>query len=171
MKYLKQLYSLIIIGFLAFSCNQNERSVGFNDWTDDGTEYKFYLGTDATVDVVKGYNDNWTSRKYDEMRTFFNDTVKITFNNGQTVTLDEFVEVMSDRDVTLDSMGASLNWNLARAFSVDIDPTQGGEHVHASYEVEYNVGENTTKFNSNIWFYVVDGKIVTVDQQSRPVID
>ena len=66
MKYLKQLFSLIIIGFLAFSCNQNERSVGFNDWTDDGTEYKFYLGTDASVDVVKGYNDNWTSRKYED---------------------------------------------------------------------------------------------------------
>ena len=40
-----------------------------------------------------------------------------------------------------------------------------------SYELEYKEGENTSRGLSNIWFYVVDGKIVTVDQQSRPVVD
>ena len=134
MRQIKSIFQLLLIAFLVVSCNQTERSVGFNDWTDDGTEYKFYLGTEASIDVVKGYNDNWTSRNYTEMRKFFNDTVKITFNNGETVTLDEFVEFMSNRDSRLDSIGASLDWDLVRAFSVDIDPSQGGEHVHASYE-------------------------------------
>ena len=171
MKQIKSIFYFVLAAFFIVSCNSDERSVGFNDWTDDGTEYKFYLGTEASIDVVKGYNDNWTSRNYTEMRNFFNDTVKITFNNGETVTLDEFVEFMSNRDSRLDSVGASLDWNLVRAFSVDIDPSQGGEHVHASYELEYKEGENTSKGLSNIWFYVVDGKIVTVDQQSRPVVD
>ena len=44
---------LILISLLTFACQQKERSIGFTSITNDNEEYKFYLGTDSTIEVVK----------------------------------------------------------------------------------------------------------------------
>ena len=44
---------LTLIGILIFSCNSPDRSMGFTNWSPDGKEYKFFLGTDQAVQVVK----------------------------------------------------------------------------------------------------------------------
>ena len=56
MKQIKQVLTLTIIAIFLVSCNSQERSVGFNDWSDDGKEYKFHLGTESSIDVVKEFD-------------------------------------------------------------------------------------------------------------------
>ena len=52
--------------------------------------------------------------------------------------------------------GATMNWNLVNVFSVDIDPTRGGEHVTADYIVNFDDGENQSSFNSILRYYILD---------------
>ena len=40
----KILISLLLI--VLIGCNNSERSVGFTNWSDDGTKLKFHLGTE-----------------------------------------------------------------------------------------------------------------------------
>ena len=46
---------LILISLLTFACQHNERSIGFTSLANDGEEYKFYLGTDSTIELVKKF--------------------------------------------------------------------------------------------------------------------
>ena len=64
-----------------------------------------------------------------------------------------------------------MSWNLVNVFSVDIDPTRGGEHVTADYVVRFDDGENQSSFNSILRYYVLDEKIVWVNQFNQSVID
>ena len=67
------------------------------------------------------------------------------------------------RDSMLDSNNATLKWDLLRAFSVDIDPSRGGEHVHAS--LSGNIADSLgVKRDYHEKYYVIDGKVVTWHQ-------
>ena len=46
MKHLKQIFTIAVFSLFIVSCNSPERSIGMTNWTDDGTEFKFYLGTE-----------------------------------------------------------------------------------------------------------------------------
>ena len=64
-----------------------------------------------------------------------------------------------------------MNWDLLRAFSVDIDPTRGGEHVNAMFMGKYEDSEVINTFYANLWFYIIDGKIITLNQYNQDIID
>ena len=53
MKHLKQIFTIAVFSLFIVSCNSPERSIGMTNWTDDGTEFKFYLGTEGAIDVVR----------------------------------------------------------------------------------------------------------------------
>ena len=53
---------------------------------------------------------------------------------------------------------------------VDLDPTRGGEHVHADYVMNYDDGENKAGVNTVLRFYIIEGKIVTVNQFNQSII-
>ena len=48
MKYIINILTLSIFSLFIVSCNSPERSIGMTNWTDDGTEFKFYLGTEGS---------------------------------------------------------------------------------------------------------------------------
>jgi len=73
---------LILISLLTFACQQNERSIGFTSLANDGEEYKFYLGTDSTIEVVKKFDQISKTKNYEELRKIFSDTAKFTYYNG-----------------------------------------------------------------------------------------
>ena len=183
MKNLKLIFTIAIITAFVYSCNNSavqrmmeepvepERSVGFNDWTDDGTEYKFHLGTEASIDVVKEFDKMSGEKNYDGMNEIFSDTTVITYQNGQKASLQDFISMNVRRDSMLEANDAKLNWELLRAFSVDIDPTSGGEHVNAMYMGKYEDIEGVNTFYANLWFYIIDGKIITVNQYNQDIID
>ena len=122
MKQFKQVLTLTIIATFLVSCNSPERSVGFNDWSDDGKEYKFHLGTEASIDVVKEFDKLSEKKNYDGMNEIFSDTTVITYQNGQKASLQDFISMNVRRDSILEANDAKLNWDLLRAFSVDIAP-------------------------------------------------
>ena len=68
-------------------------------------------------------------------------------------------------------MNATLTWEPQYALSVDIDPTRGGEHVNMMYLGTYTEGEEESQFNANLWFFVQDGKIITVNQYNQAIVN
>ena len=168
---MKNLIYILGITTLFFSCENQERSVGFTNWSDDGTQYKFHLGTKASVDIVKSFDKMIVGKNYDELRSIFSDTAVLTFQNGYDSSLQDFINMNLGRDSTLLATNATLKWDLQRAFSVDLDPKSGGEHVCASYLAKYQDKEQTNSFNADLWFYIIDGKIITVNQYNQDIID
>ena len=168
---MKKYCLTIIVAALFYSCATEQKSIGMTTWSDDGKEYKFFLGTQEAVDVVLKYDELINNKMYDEALEIFNDTASITYYSGKKVTPLEMLTMTKSRDSLYEANNADYKWNLVNAFSVDIDPTRGGEHVNADYVVTYDDGENKTSFNSILKFYVVDGKIVWVNQFNQSVIN
>jgi len=164
MKKLKQILSITIITLFIFSCDSQERSMGFTNWSPDGKEYKFFLGTDQAVQVVKDLDKAWSARDYDKMREYIADTAKFYWPNGVIHnSADEFINSLSANE------NLENSWTFNGAFSIDIDPTIGGEHVHASFS--NNTADSLgTKRDYHEKYYVIDGKVVTWHQWGMRVL-
>lgn len=163
---IKLLFALAII--LA-ACETADRSVGFTSWSDDGSEYKFFLGTESSIDVVKSFDAAAQAKTYGDFREIFADSATLTYQNGQTDSVEDFIQLNLVRDSILTANNATLTWEPQYALSVDIDPTRGGEHVNMMYLGTYNDGETESQFNANLWFFVQDGKIITVNQYNQEI--
>ena len=170
MKYFKYLLPLSIISLFIVSCNSPERSVGMTNWTDDGTEFKFHLGTEQSIDIVKKWDELQNNGDWEGALELFADTATVTYQNGQKVAASEMTEMARKRDSNYKANNVDYSWTLQGAFSVDLDPTRGGEHVHADYVMNYDDGENKAGVNTVLRFYIIDGKIVTVNQFNQSII-
>ena len=170
MKQLKQIFTITIFSLFILSCNSPERSIGMTNWTDDGTEFKFYLGTEEAIDVVRSWDKLQSDGKWEESLELFADTATVTYQNGQTVKASEMTEMARKRDSNYKANNIDYGWTLQGAFSVDLDPTRGGEHVYADYIMNYDDGEQKAGVNAELRFYIIDGKIVTVNQFNQAII-
>ena len=166
MKKIKLVTLLIIIVSLNFSCETNspERSIGFTNWSDDGEVYKWSLGTDAAVDLVVDLDKVWENQNYTEMRNFFADTAKFYGRDGKFFdNTNDFINDMSSQEGN-----SSTVWKLLSAYSVDLDPLRGGEHVQASFEVTNKAGDTVIR-ELHEQYYIIDSKIVQWRQFSLPL--
>jgi hypothetical protein len=77
--------------------------------------------------------------------------------------VDEFMTQISTDSTLL------VNWKFNGAFSVDLDPTRGGEHVHANFSVSTQTDSTTVKRDLIERYYIIDGKVVTWHQFSIDV--
>ena len=95
------------------------------------------------------------------MRQYFADSVEVIRPNGSTTnTFDSFVESFSSGD--------DASWTYNYAYSVDLDPSIGGEYVQAGFIITYPATDDREEY-SNLQhesYYVVDGKIITLRQYS-----
>ena len=182
MKNFKLIITIIILSGISYSCNNSavqrmmeepvepERSVGMSTWA--GVEdMKWHLGTQDAIEVVKAFNNAWQSRDYETLRSVCSDTVQFTSGNGNTNTIDEFIQVRIDADARRDSLGATFTWKSTNLFSVDLDPTFGGEHVNVYVDAEYTEGNLVDKFRAINHAYVIDGKIVRWGFYGQDIID
>ena len=110
MKYLKQLLLLSIISLFIVSCNSPERSVGMTNWTDDGTEFKFYLGTEQAIDVVKKWDELQNNSDWEGSLELFVDTATVTYQNGQKVAATEMTEMARKRDSNYKANNIDYSW-------------------------------------------------------------
>ena len=140
-------------------------------WSDDGKEYKFHLGTEEAVDVVRKYDELFNNKDWEGAKEIFADTASITYFNGQKVTPADMIEMSRTRDSAYVANNIDYKWNLQGAFSVDLDPSRGGEHVTANYYVTYDDGENKSSFNSILRFYIIGNKIVWVNQFNQSILE
>ena len=139
-----------------------ERSIGFNTFLPDN---QWFLGTEATIEVVKDLDKVWAEKNYEAMAPYFVDTCKFFFPDG--VVLDSpqaFIERMKEEDD-----GSEDAWTFDYAFSVDLDPTRGGEHVHAGFTGSSISEGDTTMKRYHERYYVIDGKIVMWHQYTQEI--
>ena len=101
MKHLKQILTITVLSLFIVSCNSPERSIGMTNWTDDGTEFKFYLGTEEAIDVVRSWDKLQSEGKWKESLELFADTATVTYQTGQTVKASEMTEMARKRDSNL----------------------------------------------------------------------
>ena len=150
---------MFTITLLLSSCDTNtpERNIGFV--TGDNSELQWHLGTQEAIDVVTTVDSLWKNQDYEGMREFFADTVKVLRPNGTyTNSFDSFIESLTD--------GSNVTWSYDYAFSVDLDPEVGGEHVQAGFSVTYpgtNDSDERIDYQHES-YYIVDGKIITLNQ-------
>ena len=168
---MKNLLLIFLTTTFLSSCVNEPRSIGMTTWSDDGKEYKFHLGTEDAVDVVRKYDELFNNKDWEAAKEIFADTASITYFNGQKVTPAEMIEMSRKRDSSYVANNIDYKWNLQGAFSVDLDPTRGGEHVNANYYVTYDDGENKSSFNSILRFYIIGDKIVWVNQFNQAIIE
>ena len=134
-----------------------ERSIGFVDGENSDT--KWHLGTQQAIDVVNIVDELWANQNYDSMRQYFADSVEVWTPKGEyTNTFDSFIESLTT--------GENVSWSYNYAFSVDLDPSIGGEHVQAGFSVDYPETEDSEAYTNlhHESYYVVDGKIITQRQ-------
>ena len=169
MKLTKIIFTISFI-ILIMSCTPTERSIGMTTWSDNDTEFKFHLGTENAVNVVKKYDEYFNNSDWDKAIEIFADTAKITYFNGQKVSPKELIEMSRLRDSSFKANNVDYKWNLQNLYSVDIDPTRGGEHVTADYNVTYDDRNEKMQFNSILRFYVIEDKIIWVNQFNQSVV-
>ncbi|MFC2115870.1 hypothetical protein ACFLTU_05305 [Bacteroidota bacterium] len=141
-----------------------ERSIGFATALPDN---KFHLGTEEAIQVVKDLDKVWAQRDYEGMKTFFVDTAKFFFPDGRIAkSPDEFIE-----NLKADDEGTEDSWTFDYAFSVDLDPTMGGEHVQAGFTGTSVKDGVETKKRYHESYYIIDGKIVWCNQYTMVIRD
>ena len=150
---------ILTMTLLLSSCDTNtpERTIGFV--TGDNAELQWHLGTQQAIDVVTTVDALCKNQDYEGMREFFADSVKVLRPNGTyTNSFDSFVESLSD--------GSNVSWSYDYAFSVDLDPEAGGEHVQAGFSVTYpGTDDSDERIDyQHESYYIVDGKIITLNQ-------
>ncbi|MCP4909098.1 MAG: nuclear transport factor 2 family protein, partial [Bacteroidetes bacterium] len=119
--------------------------------------------TDGAVQVVRDLDEVWANQNWEGVREMLSDTAKFYWRNGGVQSVDEFMAQISS-----DSTGAAT-WKFNGAFSVDLDPTIGGEHVHAAFSVSTKTDSTTVNRDVIERYYIIDGKVVTWHQFSLDV--
>jgi hypothetical protein len=153
------------------SCVNEPKSIGMTNWSDDGKEYKFHLGTEEAIDVVRKYDKLLMAKDWEGALELFADTATVTYNSGIKVSPSNMLEMARVRDSNYVANNVDYSWTLQGAFSVDLDPTRGGEHVNANYLMNYDDGENTAAVNAILRFYIIEDKIVWINQYNQTVVD
>ena len=136
-----------------------ERAIGFV--TGENSELQWHLGTQEAIDVVTTVDELWNNQDYEGMRPYFADSVEVWRPNGfYTNTFDSFVESLGG--------GSNVTWSYDYAFSVDLNPEVGGEHVQAGFTITYPATEDSEERVNyqHESYYIVDGKIITLRQHS-----
>jgi len=152
---------LLLFSLLLLSCETNmpERAIGFV--TGENSELQWHLGTQDAIDVVTTVDELWNNQDYEGMRPYFADSVKVWRPNGvYTNTFDSFIESLGG--------GSNVTWSYDYAFSVDLNPEVGGEHVQAGFTITYPATEDSEERVNyqHESYYIVDGKIITLNQHS-----
>jgi hypothetical protein len=160
---MKNLFVVSIFLALFIGCETAPKTNGFVASIENST---WQMGTQASVDLVVDLDKHW-GVDYDKMRTFFADTVKGSFADGESFeTLDGFIKQVKKG---MEENPGEQNWTMNYAFCIDLDPTIGGDHVNAGFTVEAT--SKKPKRNINEWYYIKNSKIVGFNQSQQVVLD
>lgn len=141
-----------------------DRAIGFNTMLPD---LQWHMGTEPAIQLVKDMDELWAAENYEGMMAFFADTCKFYFPDGRIASSpDEFAAFIEEG-----SEGTDVSWTFDYAYSVDLDPTRGGEHVQAGFTGTETKNGVTSKKRYHESYYVVEGKIVLWNQFSQVILD
>ena len=171
---MKKLFLFAVIASM-ISCNsatpetvtvEVDREIGFNTML---PELKWHLGTEDAITIVKELDKIWATRNFDEMAKFFTDTSVFYFEDGRIAKSPEaFIEMLKEES---GDAGENYTWTFDYAFSVDLDPSRGGEHVQAGFTGTGDTEEGENKKYYHESYYIVEGKIVSWRQYSQDILE
>lgn len=167
---MKKLFLFAAVVLLV-SCNSAEtetttvdRAIGFNTML---PELQWHLGTEEAIKVVKDLDKVWAAQDYEAMKAFFADTAKCMLHDGRTANSpQEFVDLIKE-----DDEGNDVSWTFDYAYSVDLDPSKGGEHVQAGFTGTSVQDGVESKKHYHESYYVVEGKIVMYRQYTIDIVE
>jgi hypothetical protein len=172
MKNLLFIAALVLI----VSCNSNsadsseteatpvERAIGFNTQLPD---LKWHLGTEEAISIVKKLDEKWAVEDYEGVKGFFADTAVCYFPDGIVAkSSDEFIAKIKSEDD-----GSEVSWTFDYAFSVDLDPSLGGEHVQAGFTGTSTKDGVEEKKSYHESYYIIMGKIVMWRQYTIDILE
>tara|TARA_B100000674_G_scaffold101584_1_gene73920 strand:- start:247 stop:726 length:480 start_codon:yes stop_codon:yes gene_type:complete len=156
---MKNLFNVSIFLGLFVACETAPKTNGFVTSIENSS---WQMGSQASVDLVTNLDEYW-GVDFDQMRTFFADSVYGRFAEGESFeNVDEFLEIVKDQ---MQSSPGEQNWNLDWAFCIDLDPSSGGDWVNAAFTVA--ASGDKPKRHINEWYFVKDGKIHRFNQSRR----
>ena len=160
---MKKLLSISMIFILFVGCENAQKSNGFVTTIEDSS---WKLGSQSSVDLVVDLDKYW-GVDYDKMKTFFADTVKSRFADGKSYdTVDGFLGNVKKQ---MEDSPSTQNWTMDGAFSIDLDPTKGGDWVNAWFTVEAT--DAKPKRSINEWYFILNGKIHQFSQSEQVRLD
>ena len=159
MKKLLFICLMFIVG-----CDSPQKSNGFSRFW----EKSWKIGTQEGVNVVTELDKAWSSKDYEKMKTFFDDSATFMFAEGASFnSVDGFIEHVKKQSVDQDA-----SWTYDWAVAVDESPGEGGEWVNAGFTSDVSkIKEDTSKIHYSEWYYVEDGKIKIWNQTRRIILD
>ena len=159
MKKLLFICLMFIVG-----CDSPQKSNGFSRFW----EKSWKIGTQEGVNVVTELDKAWSSKDYEKMKTFFDDSATFMFAEGASFnSVDGFIEHVKKQSVDQDA-----SWTYDWAVAVDESPGEGGEWVNAGFTSDVSkIKEDTSKIHYSEWYYIEDGKIQFWNQTRRIILD
>ena len=155
---------LFICLMLIVGCDSPQKSNGFSRFWEE----PWKIGTQEGVNVVTELDKAWSSKDYEKMKTFFDDSATFMFAEGATFnSVDGFIDHVKKQSADQDA-----SWTYDWAVAVDESPGEGGEWVNAGFTSDVSkVKEDTSKIHYSEWYYIEDGKITFWNQTRRIVLD
>jgi len=161
MKNLIKVYALALL-LSSFTSQTNsevkELMIGFHP-NPELQELKWHLGTQEAIDHVISLDKLWVNKDYESMRGHLVDTLKVT--DWDWVTFTNF----DDFKASQESDSTEISWTFDYAYSVDIDPLLGGEHVQAGFTISSPKEDETVEeYLIHESYYIINKKIITLSQ-------
>ena len=164
---MKNLIKVCVLALLLSSCatqtdsKAKERMIGFHP-NPEIQDLKWHLGTQEAIDQVISLDKLWVAKDFEAMRGHFVDTLKVTNWDGVMFTNFDAFKASQEAD------SAEVSWTFDYAYSVDINPSMGGEHVQAGFTVSSPKEDGTVeKYLVHESYYIIDQKIVTLSQYKQ----
>ena len=164
---MKNLIKVCVLALLLSSCatqtdsKAKERMIGFHP-NPEIQDLKWHLGTQEAVDHVISLDKLWVAKDFEAMRGHFVDTLKVTNWDGVMFTNFDAFKASQEAD------SAEVSWTFDYAYSVDINPSMGGEHVQAGFSISSPKEDGTVeKYLVHESYYIIDQKIVTLSQYKQ----
>ncbi|MCS5651784.1 MAG: hypothetical protein NZ825_04055 [Candidatus Marinimicrobia bacterium] len=160
---MKNLLLCIALDFITM-CENPQKSNGFAT----GSKDSWKIGSQSGVNLVTELDKAWSSRDFEKMKIFFDDSATFMFAEG-----DKFNSVDGFIGHVKKQFGdQEANWTYDWAVAVDLLPGEGGEWVNAGFTSDVSkTKEDTSKIHYSEWYYVEDGKIKIWNQTRRIILD
>tara|TARA_B100001996_G_C18565439_1_gene556309 strand:- start:62 stop:562 length:501 start_codon:yes stop_codon:yes gene_type:complete len=165
---MKKLVSMVTIVLFVFACQPNktqkEKMIGFHP-NEQAQDLGWHLGTQEAIDVVVALDKAWALGDYATMKKMFVDTLTIRTPEGKVFkNFDDFQKFEESQN--------NPTWDFQYAYSVDINPLIGGEHVQAGFLINTKDEDgNDQKKRYHESYYIVQGKIVWLNQYEQKIIE
>ena len=153
-KYFTAFLVLFIIG-----CEAPVKTVGFNTW-ENYSDSKFTIGSEESIETALAFNEAWDNRDFEEAKSLSTDSIRFVIGDGIPRDWDYVIEVNNYRDSVRAANGATVESEIKRVFSIQLEPNKTGtEAVHASIVYTYESDTEYNQWRQYETFFIRDGKV------------